>query len=614
MMAHRHPLLVMLVLLALFSGVALSAETPLRVIAHWDTAGEPPLDDWRAMGAQEAFYYAGLPVVLGADGQPAWRSAQARDEFLTPYARLDGTGVRLIPVLNLAREKAPADELQQSRWAKPQQFRCYTASPDAMAARIQFLVSALSKHESFGGLCFDDEPGIVAGGCICARCQTQFRARYGIDAPTNTAYAQGSPGVIPTTHPILRWAQFQRDAMRDYYVQLTRSAHRVAPTLPVYLIPGAPYYSGKQLSMPQTPGEKVIASGRCLSLDDSHIRSYHLYAQFFLSRVTDIGWGAPEAAGFCTFMLDTGLPQFGNVPVYDAHLAPVNGHTVLSIPAFTRDILQTYAEGSHGLIYFPGFGLAPGHVNAARQTLDQTLLPLASRTGALHRTAGRVAILYAGTTADLADVWQTNPLERFRHLHQCDALAYYLFRAGIPFEVVLESELAAPERLTAYKVVLATGVHAITEPAAQALTAYAHGGGTLIVDATSHPALTAGRVVAFDASCYYNALIQWNPGLIDLEEQWNVLDGALGSVLPATLAICRPDSHRVNVNYLTDGARQYVFLVNDELQKPTTTTLTFDQAYTVTDVLSREKLGDGKTLKVTVPPAGMLAVQLESGE
>ena len=220
-----------------------------------------------------------------------------------------------------------------------------------------------------------------------------------------------------------------------------------------------------------------------------------------------------------------------------------------------------------------------------------------------------MALLFSTSTAAFADIWRHNPIERFKHNHQCDALAYYMLKKGIPFDIILENELPKAD-LSKYYCVISAGVDYLQKQSADELAQYIKAGGKVIFDKESAVNFAGLEKAAFDATTWFRAVAGQYQRESDLRYQCGLLESCLGPYLPGELVICSSSSMQLNVNYLTDGTSLYVLVVNDDLFGPIKAVLTFNKKYVITDLLADKTLATSDKLKVTVPKSGMLVLQL----
>lgn len=580
-----------------------------EIISHVDGTAPSP-DDCRKMGVKTVWFGCGLPFKLLEDGHCEWTSESAKGKVEDILKKFEGSGLSVIPLPNIFYEKN-ADKGQVCRIGGTPAYRCFSAPADDLTARLSFLAKELSAFKSFGGICIDDEPGLLPGGCVCERCKKLFKDKYGIEAPSNDAYLSATKGVVPDGHPVLLWQEFQDAQMRNYYATLADTIKRAAPGSRVMLIPAAAYFSGKHLSIPNCKPEDFFKAGRRVTLDSCHIRDFQLYSQFYMNDITQDGWKAKAASGLCLYMMKSGLPNFPNIPIYDAApQADAKGRKAISVPAFKRYILQSFAEGTAGIVYFPGSSLSPEHTKIAIEAYDRTIAPICKATPKLQRLKGRIAILYSTTTETFASLWRNNPVERYRQIHECDALAYFLLKKGIPFDMILEAEFESYGQLKDYAVVIAVGTGFIAGSKEALLKNYAAKGGKLILCGPNAVKIDGAADIDADPDVWYRAVEGGNQRPADMEYQAGLLETALGKALPPGLTLCESSSRSLNVNFLTDGQDIYLAVVNDDLNAPISATLKLDREYCVDGVAGKLHLDKAGALNAVIEPADMKMFRL----
>lgn len=595
----------LLLLFAVFSSPVSGHD--FKIISHIGEKGPMP-DDCLRMGVSTVWFYSGLPVKITEKGDIAWSNEDAGRKIKAVFKRFEDSGIEVIPLTNVFYEKFQTDG-QISRFSDKPYYRCFSIPNGDIKARISFLVKELSKYKSFGGICIDDEPGIPPGGCVCENCITLFKKQYGITPPAVEGYLNAAKGIVSEDNPILLWQKFQEAQMHKYYTSISEMIKRDYPDCLVLNIPAAAYYSGKQLSIPNCKLGDFIKTGRRVSLDNCHIIDFQFYVQFYMNEITSSGWKNKIADGLCVSLMPNGLPNFPNIPIHDIY--PDNSKTkTISVPAFRRFILQTFSEGAHGIVYFPGNNLSAEHINTAENVYKKLIQPICQNVPNLHKMKVKTAILYSNTTRTFADLWVSNPIERYKHLHECDALGYYLFKKGIPFEMLLEDEIWSNEDLKHFTTILSVGIDYLGEKSAKMLDEYIKNGGTFILDKKSAVNINGAQIVDFDAESWYRSVTGGNQHSSDMEFQSGILESALSGYFNNSMAICRSTSRHLNINYLTDGKDIYLFIVNDNLDAQASTELHFDKKYDILDILDKKDLGKMDNIQITIGPAELKVLKL----
>lgn len=584
-------------LLLIFS-VTISAHE-FTIIATGDEKS-PSAEDCKRMGVAMLWFGSGLPQ----DGVP-----EKPEKIESIFKRFENTDIPIILNMNAFYGKYP-DKGQIIRFSDKPAYRCFSQDNTDITERAASFTKWLSKFKNFKGLCGDDEPGIQPGGCVCKHCTELFKKEYGLNPPSNEDYLNAAKGIVAENNTVLLWAKFQNDQILKYYASITDTIKKEKPDARVLNIPAAAYFSGKQLSIPDCKPEDFVKSGRRVTLDNCHIRDFQLYIQFYMNEINSSGWKNKIADGLCLYMEKKGLPQFPNIPIHDK-FDPSAKPVVISVPAFKRFIVQTFSEGGKGIVYFPGRSLSPEHVAAAEKAYNEFIKPVCKNAPQLHKMPGKVGILYSTTTRTFSDLWINNPIERYKHLHECDALAYYLFKKAIPFEMIMEDEIKSSDDLKRFPVIISAGLDFISAKKAKILEEYIKDGGKLVVDKNSAVNIPGTTALDFDAESWYRAVTGGNQRASDMEYQAGLIDKDLSLELKDLPVICKTQDRRLNINYLTDGKDVYLFLVNDDLNTAAESSLTFDKAYEVSDIIENKNIAKTDKIKISVNPAELKVLKLE---
>lgn len=564
-----------------------------RIIASGDE-NSPSAEDCKRMGVSMLWFHSGLP------------GKTEKTESI--FKRFENSDIAMIPLLNSFYRKYP-DKEQVSRFSEKPRYCCFSQDNSDIRTRVESFTKYLSRFPNFKGLCIDDEPGIQPGGCICKNCVKLFKKEYGINPPSASDYLNAKKGIVPENHPVLLWTKFQNEQILRYYTSIAETIKKEKPDAIVMNIPAAAYFSGKQLSIPDCKPEDFVKTGRRVTLDNCHIRDFQLYIQFYMNEINSSGWKNKIADGLCLYMEKKGLPQFPNIPIYDKFDATAKP-VVISIPAFKRFIVQTFSEGGKGIVYFPGRSLSPDHVAAAEEAYNKFIRPVCEKTPQLHKMPGKVGILYSTTTRIFSDLWANNPIERYRHLHECDALAYYLLKKCIPFEIIMEDEIKSPDDLKRFSIIISAGLDFIGKEKADILEGYTRNGGALILDKKSAVNIPGMEVVDFDAESWYRAVTRGTQKASDMEHQAKLLDKDLSFALKDLNPICNTNDRHLNINYLSDGKDIYLFIVNDDLNTVAEDSLLFDKEYEIYDIIENKNYGKIDNFKISVNPAELKALRL----
>lgn len=558
-------------------------------------------------GATHVWQSSRLPVQTGNDGRVKWKSKAAREKIFRMLDICAKHKIKLVLLTNIFYEKLSPEKLQQNRWEENSKARSFVADCNDVLKRLDFFISELKGHSAFGGIIIDDEPGVVAGGDVSAGAVKL----YGKAVPEKTLYFDGAK-LAENNDPREAWFKFQRKTVKKYYSKLYDELKKKHPKTKLYIIPAAPFFSGLQLSIPGGAADEFFKKRRIVTLADDHIKNYKLYVQYYISELSSRGWNENATVdGLWLGMCRDGLPQFCPKPIFS--FSEIGKGKTLSAAAFKRFILQTFAEGGKGVVYSPSSSMNDELYQTGTNVLKEYIKPLRERLPELKRLPGRVGIFYSDSNRAMAELWKDNPLERYRQLHYCQALAYYLLKRGIPFEIITETEIMSGRKsLKNYEFVFAAGIKNLSKDAADILENYALDGGKLTADSETGKVLPKANVVDFDAGAVYRALLENVMTPDTLEYQAGLLESKLKALLPESPLPARSSSRDVNINYLTDGENLYLFLVNDNLLRETEAEISFDRKYSVSDIMT-EKASDKSRDKINVKisPAGMKVLKLK---
>ncbi|NLO73033.1 MAG: hypothetical protein GX100_02840, partial [candidate division WS1 bacterium] len=534
------------------------------------------------------------------DGTTTYLDEATRKQIETLGNLFEGSGIAVFPVLSFWYG-APAEAGQTSRWdAKPTRYRCFSANTENLEHGLRELVQVMSAYRCMSGICLADEPGVPLGGCVCPWCREAYLQTTGLEPPALEDYALPPKGLAGPDHPVLRWTSFQNEQMRRFFTSLAAVIREANPSLEVSLIPAAPFYAGKHLTLPGASYEEMLATGRRIGLDPAFARHFQGYLQWRLNRVDENGWEEELADGLLLSMAPEGqVPGHYSLPLYDS----LPGERLISAAALRLSVLQTCAEGARAVCYFPGTSLPNQHFETAAQIWTDYILPLAKKAPELQPVPGRVAVFYSTTTRAFAELWPNNPLERYRQLHACEALSYYFLKRGIPCDTLIEDEIPNVEALRRYQVIVAPGIEVLSPEALRILQAYLRGGGCVLVDPTSRVRIPGAQKAPFDAFAWYRAVENGTQHLSDMEYQAGLLHAVLGERVSDDLAPCRCAARELTVNYLSNGHNLYAALVNFSLHTTVSSRISFDRTYRTWNVLEDRYLGTGNELTVKVEPA-----------
>ena len=540
------------------------------------------VETYKKMGITQGWFHCTLPVELDSLGNTVWSNNKGFKQIQTIYKKFENSGILIFLVAGIWRTafKGKADATQKNIYGQEWFYGSFSANTKTIEKKLQFLVKELKKYQCFGGICIDDEPAVIAGGCFNDRTIRLFKQKYELEAPTVKDFVNVKPGLVSSNNLVLLWMRFQRKLIFDFYKKLLVAVREVNQTCPVYTIPAASWICGKTISCAGRAPDKNKMK-RLGTLDYVYMKDFHLYNQYCFSILDENGWSQKIADGLCQFQFTPPNCPRNIVPIY----SPDPNGKGISPQAFKRYVLQTYAEGSQGIGYWPASVFSKNIITAAEDIYKNTIEPLCRNTPKLEKLKGKVAILVSTSTIDFASIWQNNPIERFKHIHESEALGYYLLKRGIPFSVVLENEI---HNLDDYKIIIAAGIRYMRSDKAKILADYVAKGGKLIFNKSVKISIEGADVIDFDTKYWFETLVEQYQRESDLEYQSGLIDGILKKYIPDSLAICRADLRQVNINYLTDGENIYLLIVNNDLNGKVKTNLKFNKKYDIENVLTKK--------------------------
>ncbi len=556
-----------------------------------------PVETYQKMGIKTVWIHCSLPVELDKSGTPVWKKNKDSKLIKSVYDKFKNSGISVFLAAGIWRKtfEGQNNAKQKSIYGKDWIYGSFSASTKNIEKKLKFLVRELMKYKCFGGICIDDEPAVIVGGCFNAETVKLFKAKYNLDPPSLKDFTDVPPGIIRAGNIVLLWMKFQKELIHNFYRKLLLAVREVNPTCPVYTIPAASWIAGKTISKPGwTPQMNKMKRIGCLDL--VYVKNFHLFNQYCFSILDENGWDQVIADGLCQYRFSPPEYPRSIVPIYDRD----PDEKGISPHAFQRYVLQTFAEGARGIGYWPASVFSKNIIITAEKIYKNTIKPLCEATPNMKKLKGEVAVLISTSTIDFGGLWNNNPIERFLHIHESEALEYYLFKRGIPFDVVLENEV---KDLSGYKIILAVGIKYFRSDKAKILTEYVAHGGQLLFDKSTGIDIKGATKLDYNARYWYDALRGQSQRASDLEYQCGVLDGTLNKYIPDSLAVCRSSSRHANINYLTDDKNNiYLFIVNNDLNERVRTLLSFNRKCEIEDILTHKvySVTDGFQLDLKV--------------
>jgi hypothetical protein len=475
-----------------------------------------------------------------------------------------------------------------------------------MGQAIRDMAQYFSAYEAFGGFLFDDGVQVRVDCCYCDTCRRLFREKHGIDPPP---FEPGEETArLAPDDPRLLWDAFQRQAYARYQRAQAEAARSVSEKLVLATIPSDSYFFGRHLNAQLARDATAPTnSARIQRIDRLHVRHWHIFQSFPIPRVVPDGTGQEPWAIGChlttpspCMIFHHGGPQIETM-----------GRQQFLSPAEIRRLLRTtlaegadaigFWESARAIPHYPDAFDAIGSVGAEARGLDAVLLerePFPSRLALLYSTASEIA----------QQPWRENTIERWRHLHAFEAMAYALTRRSIQFHVVLDSELDE-KALAAIDVLVLTGVTHLSRPVAErvekAITTQKL---TVLTDPVSLP-LDGAKACRFNPDYWLKRQQQGYRQSRYLDQQAHEIAAKvvpqlrLFSLQPVQVA-----SESCFVK-LFGGKRGSLlaFVVNWDTQAASTARLSLREPSTVRDEMSGRDLGRvsaGKALELELEPAG----------
>ncbi|MDD5599152.1 MAG: hypothetical protein PHV82_14490, partial [Victivallaceae bacterium] len=464
------------------------------------------VEEYKKIGVQMGWFYCDCSqtLTLNKDGNIEWKSADREKKIKAVFEKFKGSGIKVSIIPDLWRMVFEPEKslLTRDRWGRTGKFRCFADQTALLEKAVCFLVSELSSFPNFGGICLDDEAAVMAGGAMNKEIVSGFEKEYGMKVPPLNMYADIPHGIISDRNPILLWNHYQQKCLLNFHLKLVAAIKKLRPECPVYIVPADSWICGKTISIPNSPPE-TTKTYRLGQLDASALNGFHLYTQYSFHAIDDSGWDKKIATGQCQAQFIPPDSPRTVIPIYDPCAVSEKS---ISVTAFRRYVLQTFAEGESGIGYWPVAAFTPAHFSAAADLDKNFIKPFCEKTGNLSRLPGRAAILFSTSTYIFNDIWKTNPIERFRHNHQCDALAYFLLKRGIPFDIILESGIDTTSKIKNYGIIISSGVEYLTESCVRTLKSYAREVGKLVFDKETKVKIPEAIYAGLNAEFWYAAI------------------------------------------------------------------------------------------------------------
>ncbi|MGC9316473.1 MAG: hypothetical protein ACP5KN_00385 [Armatimonadota bacterium] len=418
--------------------------------------------------AHVGYVYASAPALEEGPGGDPVIAESRREQWEEVLRRYEATNVRVLLMDNLYID--PAEEHQAvDVFGRRHPMACFRhpGFQEAMAERIVDLARAFGRYEAFGGFVFDDGPHVRVDCCYCDRCREQFAEQYGVEPP-GFEPVQGTDR-IADDDPRLLWDRFQQESWQIYLRTQSDALRSVSDDLVMLTIPSDSYFYGRFLNVDVEPEESRPGhGGRLQRIERIQVRDWTIFQSFPLARLPEADeTGLQSWATGCHITADSPKMLMQTEGPY----APIYGRVQYMSPAeIERMARVTLTEGGSGICYWTAAEPLPSYPAAfdAMAEVYRDVGEIQDELAARRPHPASIGLLYSSTTEILEQPWRTNTSERWQHLHAFEALAYSMRRCNLPFEIVMEDDLAA-ERLGGLRALVLPAVRFLSEAAASAI-------------------------------------------------------------------------------------------------------------------------------------------------
>ena len=563
-----------------------------------------PPDLLKKAGIRHVYVYIGMPL----KSDPA-TGRRALDEKIKPqldeFFRLYGdNGIKVLLVSGFYTRPPKGTECVDCG-GRTIMEGCFNnrAFLDAMAKDIKDMAEVFSAYPAFAGFCFDDGVHVRVDCCYCDTCKRLFKEKYDIEPP---AFAPDAGAArLDAKDPRLLWDAFHREAYATYMKTQAGAANAVSSKLLCVTIPSDSYFYGRHLSteVPQkdtSPG----ADARLQRIERIQVRDWHIFQSFPFPMVVKDGSGLRPYGVGCHLT----EPSPKMILHSEGPLIEAAGRQQFMSPAeIARMMRTTVAEGANRICFWNNARALSSYpegleaVGAVSADVNKIMNVLNER----QAFPARVGLLYSTATEIVQQPWRKNTLERWRHLHAFEAMAYALTRRSVQFRVVFDDELDETT-LSGLNVVILTGVTHLTNPVAEMLEkGVANGKLRVLSDPASLP-IRGAKVCDFDQGFWFNKQLKGYRQVRYLDQQaeeiWKTILPALDLTRPQPAAISS-DTCFAKI-FEGRGYSLLVFVVNWDIWNEATARVHLAKPYKVKDEVSGKELGSEKTLQLKLDPAG----------
>jgi len=478
----------------------------------------------------------------------------------------------------------------------------------AMKKEIQDLAEAFATYPAFAGFLFDDGVHVRVDCCYCDLCKRLFKEKHGIEPPPFEP--DTGAACLDPNDPRLLWDAFHREAYANYMRTQAQAARTVSDKLLLVTIPSDSYFYGRQLNS-EVERDKTPLGGdaRLMRMDRTQVRDWHVFQSFPVPGVVNEGPGLRSYATGCHLT----EPSPKMILHSDGPLIETAGRQQFMSPAeIARMMRTTIAEGANRICFWNNARALASYpegmeaVGAVSADVDKIMKVLDER----QALPSRVGLLYSTATEIVQQPWRKNTLERWRHLHAFEAMAYALTRRNVQFRVVFDNELDEAA-LAGLDALILTGVTHMTRPVAEMLEKRMADGKLRVLADPASLAIKGAKGCNFDPDIWFKNQLKGYRQVRYLDQQAEQISRALLPELGAAQLQPVTLSSDTCFAKISQGEQDslLVFVVNWDVWNGATARVDFAKPYKVKDEVSGQELGSEKTLEMKVEPAGWRVIR-----
>lgn len=569
---------------------------------------DPLPPEWLGKAGIRAVYaYVGLPVRRDPAAGRAVLQDKPKAELEAFLKRYGEAGVKVLLVTNFyTRGPRAADAVD----AGGRKIRMACLNREAFGAwmrrAIREMAEAFGQYKGFGGFLFDDGIHVRVDCCHCPTCRRLFKEACGADPPPFEPYA--GPDRLEPNDPVLLWDAFHRRAYDRYMRTQAEAARAAGKGLTLLTIPSDSWFYGRHMSRRLARAETSTGADAHLQrIERMQVKRWHIFQSFPCPRVVATGRGlVPYAVGCHLITPSPGIILHHEGPVIDHR-----GHRHFLGPAEIGRLMRTtIAEGAGGVCFWEDaraihdYGEAFDAIGAAGADLRKARPVLRERKA----FPARVALVYSTTTEIVQQPWRTNTLERWRHLHAFEAMAYALTRRSVQFRILFEEELT-DKALAGLDAAILTGVTHLRRPVAERLERAAAAGKLAVLTDPTCLALRGAAVCRFDPLFWYAKQLGGYRQISHLDTQAaRIAEKVVRKLdLPALQPMSLAGRSCFVKLFAGRDDSLLAFVVNWQTQRASTAVLESSAAWRLADAVTGKAVGRisaRKEAKLDVPPAG----------